>query len=109
MAAIHHVTLELESSALEPCIAFYGHLGFEPVEVPPGIAGRAIWLEDRSRGQQVHLMPTQAPLARAGHFAVVCPDYEATVRGWPTPGTRSNRGVSTGAPRAPTFAIRPAT
>lgn len=81
---IHHVTRVIPRFAFRDCIAFYEILGFHEADPPPGIAGRAIWLE---RGDsQVHLMPGDdaAPEAGhfapdAGHFALVCADYEATL------------------------------
>ena len=65
---IQHVTHRIPRSALEDCVAFYEILGFRQVQAPPGIAGRALWLEG-SEGDQVHLMPPDA----------VEPRYPATV------------------------------
>ena len=76
---IHHVTREVAPAALEACVAFYGLLRFEEVQPPPGIAGRAVWLESGSPPQQVHLMPKPDAEPTSGHFALVCPDYETTV------------------------------
>jgi catechol 2,3-dioxygenase-like lactoylglutathione lyase family enzyme len=53
-------------------------LGFEAVEVPPGIAGRAVWLE--RCGTQIHLMPKADASAASGHVGIVIERYEATVR-----------------------------
>jgi catechol 2,3-dioxygenase-like lactoylglutathione lyase family enzyme len=77
---IHHVTNEIPPSFLDPCVAFYGILGFQQVAVPDAVAGRAVWLESRGAGaQQIHLMPVADAKPAGGHFALVCPDYEATV------------------------------
>jgi catechol 2,3-dioxygenase-like lactoylglutathione lyase family enzyme len=77
---IHHVTHKIRPSQLDPCIGFYGILGFRPVEAPPGIAGRAQWLQSVQRPpSQVHLMPDEDARPCAGHFALVCHDYEATL------------------------------
>jgi catechol 2,3-dioxygenase-like lactoylglutathione lyase family enzyme len=76
---IHHVTREIPPAALDRCMAFYGILSFREVQPPPGIAGRAVWLERGEPPQQVHLMPMPEAQPASGHFALVCPDYEATV------------------------------
>jgi glyoxylase I family protein len=75
---IHHVTRVINPADLDACTAFYGILGFRPVAAPEGIAGRAVWLDAGS--QQIHLMFGDGASPEAGHFALVCPDYEATVR-----------------------------
>jgi catechol 2,3-dioxygenase-like lactoylglutathione lyase family enzyme len=83
---IHHVTLQIAPSHLRDCIAFYAILGFDEVEPPAGIAGRAVWLERHVDAgaalpsQQVHLMPEPGASAPPGHFALVCPEYEATLQ-----------------------------
>jgi catechol 2,3-dioxygenase-like lactoylglutathione lyase family enzyme len=81
---IQHVTRRIRSSQLDDCIAFYRILGFQPVEVPPGIAGRAVWLEcsldpDSAGPSQVHLMPAPDAEPEQGHFALVAHDYAATL------------------------------
>ena len=53
---LHHVTHEVLPAQLDPCIAFYGLLGFRPVEAPEGIADRAVWLENGPT--QIHLLHT---------------------------------------------------
>jgi catechol 2,3-dioxygenase-like lactoylglutathione lyase family enzyme len=79
---IHHITREIPPASLDGCIAFYAILGFRQVEVPEGIAGRAVWLQAQTAtgAQQVHLMPVASASAASGHFALVCPGYEATVQ-----------------------------
>lgn len=69
--------------------------------VPEGIASRAVWLEYESAtsgagsqdagatsgaglpapggGQQIHLMFGDGASPEAGHLALVCPDYDATL------------------------------
>ena len=74
---IHHATREIPPSALDSCVEFYGVLGFVPVPVPPGIAGRALWLEHA--GTQIHLMPVEDATPQSGHVAVVVERYEPTV------------------------------
>ena len=78
---IQHVTREILRSELESCSSFYGLLGFEPVPAPPGIAGRAVWLE--RAGTQIHLMFVDEAAAAerrlSGHVGVVVAGYEQTV------------------------------
>lgn len=79
---IHHVTRAISPSQQDACIAFYRILGFELVSVPPGIAGRAVWLESigpEEPRSQVHLMPVSDPGPDRGHVALVCPDYDVTL------------------------------
>ena len=58
---------------------FYALLGFEAVEPPPTLAGRAVWLEQGAT--QVHLQTIEsgAPAPRGGHFAVVAGRYAETL------------------------------
>ncbi len=73
---IHHVTREVDPSVVEPCVGFYGLLGFTQVAAPPSLAPRAIWLQ---RGPtQLHLLRSPGAAPAAGHIAVVLDDYEAT-------------------------------
>jgi len=80
---IQHVTQEVPPARLHMCIAFYEVLGFRQTPTPPGIVGRAVWLQ--SGATQIHLMPTEAgdPEAgtarRAGHVGVVVEAYEETI------------------------------
>jgi catechol 2,3-dioxygenase-like lactoylglutathione lyase family enzyme len=78
VTAIQHVALETPRAAVEACVAFYELLGFARVEPPPSLRDRAAWVE--RDGQQLHLLFEDDPaMPRAGHVAVVCPDYEATL------------------------------
>jgi hypothetical protein len=75
---LQHVTIELAADQVEPCVAFYALLGFERVEPPESLAGRATWVE-RS-GTQVHLMPVDDPVVPpSGHHAVLLGEYDATI------------------------------
>ncbi len=74
---IQHVTREIAPSQLRRCARFYGVLGFTPVPVPPGIAGRAVWLE--RLGTQIHLMPGEEPQVSAGHVGIVVERYAETI------------------------------
>jgi catechol 2,3-dioxygenase-like lactoylglutathione lyase family enzyme len=80
---IHHATRDIPPSALEDCLAFYALIGFVEVQPPAGIAGRAAWLE-AARGEQrtqIHLMLVDGAEPNAGHVAVVCAAYDATLEG----------------------------
>lgn len=74
---LQHVTREIPPPEIDRSVDFYGLLGFEQVPPPPGIAGRAIWLE-RS-GTQVHLMPVEDAQPASGHIGVVVDGYENTI------------------------------
>jgi catechol 2,3-dioxygenase-like lactoylglutathione lyase family enzyme len=78
---IQHVTRDIRRSELEPCSEFYEQLGFEPVPVPAGIEGRAVWLE--RAGTQIHLMFVDDAVAAArrpsGHVGIVVAEYPAIV------------------------------
>jgi catechol 2,3-dioxygenase-like lactoylglutathione lyase family enzyme len=78
---IHHITRETPPERLAACARFYTILGFEEVPAPPGIAGRAVWLERSSAdlATQVHLMPTDGATTSSGHFGVICRDYDDTL------------------------------
>lgn len=76
---LQHVTIELEAAQVDACVEFYALLGFERVEPPPSLAGRATWVE-RS-GTQVHLMPVDDPVVPpSGHHAVLLDEYEPTLQ-----------------------------
>jgi catechol 2,3-dioxygenase-like lactoylglutathione lyase family enzyme len=74
---IQHVTRLIPPSRLHACVEFYGLLGFEEVEPPAGIAGRAVWLERAAT--QIHLMFSEDAKPEQGHVAVVIERYEATL------------------------------
>jgi catechol 2,3-dioxygenase-like lactoylglutathione lyase family enzyme len=74
---IQHVTRAIAASKLEESLAFYGLLGFRQVDVPPDLAGRAVWLE--LGATQLHLMLADEVTAEQGHVGVVIENYEATV------------------------------
>jgi catechol 2,3-dioxygenase-like lactoylglutathione lyase family enzyme len=74
---IQHVTREIPPAQLDACLRFYGLLGFEPVSVPPGIAGRALWLQNGPT--QLHLMPREDARPQTGHVGVVIERYDDTV------------------------------
>ncbi|MFL5821102.1 MAG: VOC family protein [Solirubrobacteraceae bacterium] len=72
---LHHVAIEVTREQAPGCRDFYRLLGFRPVEPPPTLRERALWLE--REGTQVHLLFTQEPTpAPEGHLAVVVEDYD---------------------------------
>ena len=74
---LQHVTIEVTSEQVDACVRFYALLGFQKVEPPESLAGRATWVE--RGGTQVHLMPVDEPVVPpSGHHAVLVSDYEAT-------------------------------
>jgi catechol 2,3-dioxygenase-like lactoylglutathione lyase family enzyme len=82
---IQHVTRQISPAKLESCVRFYAILGFEPVAVPPSVAGRAVWLARpdadavRPPSAQIHLMPSEDARPEQGHVAFVLDGYEAVV------------------------------
>jgi catechol 2,3-dioxygenase-like lactoylglutathione lyase family enzyme len=78
-AVLHHVSIPVKSAVLGPCEAFYGALGFTPVEPPPAVRDRARWLQ--KGGNQVHLILDEdaQPLPGPAHLAVVVEDYDAAL------------------------------
>lgn len=78
---IQHVTREILPSELDESASFYGLLGFERVPAPPGIEGRAVWLEGGG-GTQIHLQFTDESAQHrrpAGHVGIVVAGYSGTV------------------------------
>ncbi len=78
---IHHVTREIPPEKLTDCLSFYALLGFQTVPAPPPLVGRAVWLarSPDGSGDQIHLLAVADVEPATGHFALVCPDYEATL------------------------------
>jgi hypothetical protein len=75
---LQHVTIEVTADRVDDCVSFYALLGFERVEPPESLAGRAVWVE-RER-TQVHLMPVDDPVVPpSGHHAVLVGDYAGTI------------------------------
>jgi catechol 2,3-dioxygenase-like lactoylglutathione lyase family enzyme len=97
---LQHVGIELQPADLDRAVEFFTLLGFERVEPPPALAEGFTWLE--REGTQIHLMHEPRPtVPERGHFAVVVPDFEATLarlheRGFDTRPGREHWG----APRA---------
>src|SRR3954447_773488 len=99
---LHHAALETREADADACAGFFALLGFERVEPPLTLRGRAVWL---ARGtQQIPLLLTDDPVVPPrGHVAVVVDDYEATVARLGDVARRAEHG---GSPRC--FARDPA-
>lgn len=74
---VQHVSLECRPGDADAHDRFWRALGFAPVEVPEGLAGRAAWF---AKGPtQVHLLWREDPVVPpSGHVAVQVDDPAAT-------------------------------
>ncbi|HWF72114.1 MAG TPA: VOC family protein [Solirubrobacteraceae bacterium] len=96
---IQHVAREVKASDIPSCLDFYGLLGFAEVEVPPSLAGRAVWVE--SGGTQVHLLLAGEVAGGGGHIAVVVDDFDDVVAALSAAGHEvDRRREHWGSPRA---------
>ena len=76
---LQHVTIEVTAAQVDDCVRFYALLGFQQVDPPESLEGRATWVE--RDGTQVHLMPVEEPtVPPSGHHAVLARDYDATFK-----------------------------
>src|SRR4051794_26834910 len=75
---LQHVSLEVKPEDTARCVAFWRLLGFELVDAPGSLSGRATWVQ---RGPtQIHLLYTDEPhVPPEGHAAVVVDDYDRTL------------------------------
>jgi catechol 2,3-dioxygenase-like lactoylglutathione lyase family enzyme len=75
---LQHTSLEIRRQDVEAELAFWALLGFEHVETPSGLGGRATWVA--RNGTHIHLLHTDAPTVMPrGHVAILPDDYDATV------------------------------
>jgi catechol 2,3-dioxygenase-like lactoylglutathione lyase family enzyme len=97
---LQHVAHETRREDVEAVVAFWSLLGFEPVEVPPGLRGRTHWVA--SSGTHIHLLLTDEPVVpRAGHAAIAVDDYDATLAALRAAGhTVESHAEHWGVPRA---------
>jgi catechol 2,3-dioxygenase-like lactoylglutathione lyase family enzyme len=73
---IQHVSIELRRDDIADAVAFWGLLGFEPIEAPGTLGEHSTWVA--REGQHVHLMHRDEPVApRDGHIALHLPEFEA--------------------------------
>lgn len=75
---IQHITLEVTPDEVEPHIALWALLGFELIETPEPLRGRAVWTR---RGEShVHLLIDDAPVVPPrAHAAFVVEDWDRTL------------------------------
>lgn len=74
---LHHVALETRRADAQACVDFFGLLGFEQVDPPPGLVDIALWAE--RDGLQLHFLFNEDPvIAPTAHVAVICPEYAET-------------------------------
>jgi catechol 2,3-dioxygenase-like lactoylglutathione lyase family enzyme len=78
---IQHVSREIPPSLLPECIDFYALLGFEPIALPGGLEGRAVWLGQvgDGAGPHLHLLLVDNAKPASGHVALVVDPYEETI------------------------------
>jgi catechol 2,3-dioxygenase-like lactoylglutathione lyase family enzyme len=81
---IQHVSRVVAMSDIEPCIHFYGLLGFAEVPAPSELAGRVRWLELAPAARlghptQLHLLIDEKAQPEQGHFAIVADPYGPTL------------------------------
>ena len=75
---LQHVSLEIPPDRGRATVAFWGLLGFEPVDSPEALGGYVTWVE--REGTQIHLIHTDAATVPVlGHAAVVVDDFDATL------------------------------
>jgi hypothetical protein len=102
---LQHVSIEIDPEFVDDAVAFWGLIGFSPVDSPEPLGGYVTWLE--RKGTQIHLIHTEAATVPVlGHAAVVVDDHPATVTALTEAGfeVQPTRELW-GAPRA--FAIGP--
>ena len=94
------MAIEVRERDVAACVSFWALLGFEPVDPPSALTGRAAWVQ--AGPTQIHLLFADDPvIAREGHVAVVVEDYESTCAGLAREGFEpQQRGQHWGAPRA---------
>ena len=77
---LQHASLETRPDDVEAALSFWAILGFEHVDPPPSLQGRAVWVQ--RAGTQVHLLLTLDPVAAPkGHVAVVVDAYDEALDG----------------------------
>ena len=97
---LQHATLEVPKDRWNACIAFWGLLGFAPMQPPASLRGRFTWVA--REGTQIHLMPFDDPVTTVrGHAAVVVDDYEDALTRLREGGFETREGSNAwGAPRS---------
>jgi catechol 2,3-dioxygenase-like lactoylglutathione lyase family enzyme len=76
--SLQHTSLEIRADDVPAELAFWALLGFEHVEAPAGLGGRATWVA--RAGTHIHLLHADAPTVMPrGHVAILADDYDATL------------------------------
>jgi catechol 2,3-dioxygenase-like lactoylglutathione lyase family enzyme len=74
----HHVTRNIETDKIGPCVDFYGLLGFTRIPPPSAVDPRATWLQSAD-GTQIHLIADDEAGPEQGHFALIDPRYQESL------------------------------
>ena len=75
---LQHTSLETRPADIDAELRFWALLGFEHVDAPAGLHGRASWVA--RNGTHIHLLHAEAPTVMPrGHVAVHVDDYDATL------------------------------
>lgn len=73
---LQHVTFEVPAAQVPQHLAFWAILGYEEIDVPEGLRGRAVWM--RRGGCDVHLLLEETPVVPPrAHAAFVIDDWHA--------------------------------
>ena len=76
--SLQHTSLEIREGDVPAELRFWALLGFEHVDAPSGLGGRATWVA--RDGTHIHLLHADAPTVMPrGHVAIVADDYDATL------------------------------
>jgi catechol 2,3-dioxygenase-like lactoylglutathione lyase family enzyme len=76
--SLQHTSLEIRRADVDAELRFWALLGFEHVETPSGLEGRATWVA--RDGTHIHLLHADDPTVMPrGHVAILADDYDATV------------------------------
>jgi catechol 2,3-dioxygenase-like lactoylglutathione lyase family enzyme len=76
--SLQHTSLEIRRDDVPAELGFWALLGFDQVDAPTGLGGRATWVA--RAGTQIHLLHADAPTVMPrGHVAILADDYDATV------------------------------
>jgi catechol 2,3-dioxygenase-like lactoylglutathione lyase family enzyme len=88
---LQHVTLEVPKAGWNAAIAFWGLLGFAPMQPPESLRGKFTWVA--REGTQIHLADVETPVvADVGHVAVLVPDYAGSIAALKEAGFEVNPG-----------------
>jgi catechol 2,3-dioxygenase-like lactoylglutathione lyase family enzyme len=76
--SLQHTSLEIRADDVPAELSFWALLGFEHVDAPSGLGGRATWVA--RDGTHIHLLHADAPTVMPrGHVAILAEEYDATL------------------------------